>query len=271
MALSAARNTPLQGNEPVITFWDVPVAAGAVIYQGGIVCLNAAGFGVPGSTSKSLIALGVAGASANNAAGASGDLVVRVFPGTASLANSASADAVLSTTPLGTPLYIADDQTIALTDGSGTRSYAGCFAGLDASATSTGGNLYETASVASPGVWVTLGYFLGTSGRGVSDAIPDPGTGVAIPVTRSGSIAIVTAAAETNTLAAPTFVGQQLNLCMSVRAVGDRVITSSAAINQAGNTIMTFGAAADMIVLRAMIVAGALVWRVISNDGVALS
>jgi hypothetical protein len=34
---------------------------------------------------------------------------------------------------------------------------------------------------------------------------------------------------------------------------------------------MTFGAAGDMIVLRAMKVGGALRWRVVANDGVALS
>jgi len=101
--------------------------------------------------------------------------------------------------------------------------------------------------------------------------LADPGTGVAIPVTRSATINIVTAAAETNTLANPTFVGQVLVLNMDTRAVGDRVVTAAAAINQAGNTIMTFGAARDCITLRGVKVAGALRWAVQGNDGVALS
>lgn len=109
------------------------------------------------------------------------------------------------------------------------------------------------------------------AGEGLMVPIADPGTGVAIPVTRSGTVAITTAAAETNTLAIPTFVGQRLALICDTYAVGDRVITASQAINQAGNTIMTFGAAGDMIVLQAMTVGGALRWRVVSNDGVALS
>ncbi len=101
--------------------------------------------------------------------------------------------------------------------------------------------------------------------------LADPGTGVAIPVTRSASVAITTAAAETNTLAIPTFVGQRLNLHCTVYAVGDRVVTAAAAINQTGNTIMTFGAAGDAIALEAITVAGALRWQVVANDGVALS
>lgn len=102
-------------------------------------------------------------------------------------------------------------------------------------------------------------------------SLADPGTAVAIPVTRSASISIVTAAAETNTLAIPSFKGQKLVLTMDTRAVGDRVITSAQRINQTGNTIMTFGAAGDSIVLEAVTIGGALRWQVTGNDGVALS
>lgn len=110
-----------------------------------------------------------------------------------------------------------------------------------------------------------------TAAGAATDVIADPGTGAAIPVTQNGVCMITTAAAETNTLAIPTFVGQELCLIMDTRVGGDRVVTSAQAINQAGNTIMTFGAAGDMIVLRAMKVGGALRWRVVANDGVALS
>lgn len=110
-----------------------------------------------------------------------------------------------------------------------------------------------------------------TAQGAATDTIADPGTGAAIPVTQNGVCMITTAAAETNTLAIPTFVGQELCLIMDTRVGGDRVVTSAQAINQAGNTIMTFGAAADMIVLRGMKVGGALRWRVVANDGVALS
>lgn len=101
--------------------------------------------------------------------------------------------------------------------------------------------------------------------------VGDPGTGVAIPVVHSGNIAIVTAGAETNTLAIPSFKGQKLVLYMDTRVGGDRVVTASQAINQAGNTIMTFGAIRDTIVLEGVSVGGALRWQVTANDGVALS
>jgi len=105
----------------------------------------------------------------------------------------------------------------------------------------------------------------------VLQAIADPGDGVAIPVTQSGMIPITTAAAETNTLAIPTFVGAKLILICDVHAVGDRVVTAAVKVNQAGNTIMRFGAAGDMIVLEAVQEAGTLRWQVTHNDGVALS
>lgn len=100
--------------------------------------------------------------------------------------------------------------------------------------------------------------------------VADPGTGAAIPVTTSATINITTAGAETNTLAIPTFLGQVLLLNVAT-FVGNRVITSAQAVNQAGNTIMTFGAARDAIELRAVLVGTALRWVVTSNDGVALT
>lgn len=102
-------------------------------------------------------------------------------------------------------------------------------------------------------------------------AIADPGTGVAIPVTASGTVAITTAAAETNTLADPTYAGQFLSLFVDTYAVGNRVVTAASRINQAANTIMTFGSVGDFIKLEAITIAGALKWQVVSNDGVALS
>jgi hypothetical protein len=100
--------------------------------------------------------------------------------------------------------------------------------------------------------------------------VADPGNAKAVDVTQAGVCLLTSAGAETRTLARPTFIGQRLALIDNVH-VGNIVITSSAAINQTGNTVMTFGAAADMIELVGMKVAGLLVWRVCANDGVALS
>jgi len=96
-------------------------------------------------------------------------------------------------------------------------------------------------------------------------------TGTAIPVTHSGSFPVTTAAAETNTLADPTFLGQTITIFVDTYAVGDRVITAASRINQAANTIITLGAVGDFIKLEAITIAGALKWQVIANDGAALS
>jgi hypothetical protein len=98
----------------------------------------------------------------------------------------------------------------------------------------------------------------------------DPGNAGAIPVTSSGQCALTSAGAETRTLAIPTFAGQRLLLHCDVY-VGNIVVTSAQAINQTGNTIMTFGAARDNCELVGITVGGALRWQVAYNDGVALS
>lgn len=103
-----------------------------------------------------------------------------------------------------------------------------------------------------------------------ANTITDPGNAGAIPVTVNGVCAMTSAGAETRTLAIPTFMGQELSLICDTY-VGNIVVTSAQAINQAGNTIMTFGVVNDNITLKAMTIGGALRWRVIANDGVALS
>jgi len=103
-----------------------------------------------------------------------------------------------------------------------------------------------------------------------NDTITDPGNAGAIPVTESGTCAMTSGGAETRTIAAPAFMGQQISLIDDVH-VGNIVVTVATTVNQTGNNTLTFGAAADACTLTAMQVAGALVWRVSFNDGVALS
>jgi len=103
-----------------------------------------------------------------------------------------------------------------------------------------------------------------------ANPITDPGDAGAIPVAESGTVAITTAGAETRSLAIPTFAGQRLTISEDVY-VGDAVITAAAAINQAGNTIITLNGAGDTVELVGVQVGGVLVWRVVFNDGAALS
>ena len=105
----------------------------------------------------------------------------------------------------------------------------------------------------------------------LTQAIADPGDAGAIPVTGEGHVPLVTAGAETRTLADPTIVGQQLLLFFLTDA-GNCVITAASAINQTGNTIMTFSDIGECIQLVAINDAPAsFEWRVVHNDGVVLS
>lgn len=110
--------------------------------------------------------------------------------------------------------------------------------------------------------------------EGITDqtVIADPGTGAAIPVTKSASINIVTGGSgETNTLANPAFLGQIMEINLQTDGGGDRVITAAAAINRTGNTVMTFADVNDYVLLKGIYRGASLRWAVIANDGVALS
>ena len=101
-------------------------------------------------------------------------------------------------------------------------------------------------------------------------AIADPGDGNAVPVTKSVSVAITTGGAETRTIAIPGLAGITIAISLDVDG-GDCVITVAAAINQTGNNTITMNDAGDTIVLIAVQVASALVWRMVVNDGCTLS
>lgn len=100
----------------------------------------------------------------------------------------------------------------------------------------------------------------------------DPGTGVAIPVTRSAAITMTTGASgETNTLANPTFIGQQMVLTLGTDGGGNREITVANDINGT-NSIMTFADKDAHIWLYAVTIPGSgFRWRILSNNGVVLS
>ncbi len=100
--------------------------------------------------------------------------------------------------------------------------------------------------------------------------IPDPGNAGAIEVKNSGFVNLVSAGAETRTLAAPSFQGQELQLDFKTDG-GDCVLTVATTVNQTGNNTLTFADAGDQIILRAGRSGANLRWRVVCNDGVALS
>ncbi|MAY77788.1 MAG: hypothetical protein CL802_09395 [Citromicrobium sp.] len=127
MALSADRNTPrVEG--PIRRR---PVAADTIIYTGALVAQNTSGNAVPGLTATGLTALGRAEARADNTGGAAGDVTVNVRRGIFRFNNSAGGDAIAGD-DIGKTAYIVDDETVALTDGSSSRSAAGKIYDVDA-------------------------------------------------------------------------------------------------------------------------------------------
>jgi hypothetical protein len=135
MALSRDRMTVERQST---TFRELPVAANATIYAGGLVVLSA-GLAEPGLVGLGLVAIGCAEEQVDNTGGANGAQRVRVKAGTFRFDSASGADTVTAA-DIGNQAYILDDHTVARTDGAGTRSPAGRIWDVDAQ-----------------GVWVTIG------------------------------------------------------------------------------------------------------------------
>jgi hypothetical protein len=107
----------------------------------------------------------------------------------------------------------------------------------------------------------------------IDNALGVAAASAALAPTYSGEYTMAIAnAAETNTCTAPAFAGQVLAFGVTSRAgTGTRAITFASAINATGNTVATFNATTDILILQAVTVAGTPAWRVMNSDGVALS
>ena len=125
-ALTKDRNTKSRAG---VDFND-PAAAAKVFYVGAIVCLDAAGNATPGATATTLKARGVVQENVDNSAGAAGDVSVPSRRGVFLLANSAAGD-LIARADIGASCYIVDDQTVAKTNGTSTRSVAGIIRDVD--------------------------------------------------------------------------------------------------------------------------------------------
>ena len=132
------------------------------------------------------------------------------------------------------------------------------------------GRVVQAAADADSTVRVVLNGLVSTSVSPITNGIADPGNAGAIPVTASGYVDIVTAAAETRTIAAPTFKGQQLLLSMKTDG-GDCTITVATTVNQTGNNTIKLDDAGDAVLLVAKTNGANIRWSVAMNDGAALS
>jgi hypothetical protein len=107
------------------------VAANVLCFDGALAVVDAAGHVKPGVTGTGLRGIGKFRVTADNSAGAAGDVSVEVEVGIYQYANSAGADAVTAA-DIGKPCFVVDDQTVARTSNGGARSIAGRIADVDA-------------------------------------------------------------------------------------------------------------------------------------------
>lgn len=126
-ALTEGRNTVARSGDRR----NFDLAATVVIFPGALAALDASGNLVPGSTATTLTAVGRAESLVDNSSGAAGDLNCEVATGIFRFANSAAAD-LIAKPDIGANCYIVDDQTVAKTDGTSTRSIAGKIYDVDA-------------------------------------------------------------------------------------------------------------------------------------------
>lgn len=115
------------------------MAASVVARAGGIAVLDSSGNVKPGVAATGLICAGMFVAEVDNSAGAAAAARAEVESGVFRFGNSASGDAITKA-EIGDTCYIVDDQTVAKTDGSASRSAAG-----------------KVVDVDSVGVWVRMG------------------------------------------------------------------------------------------------------------------
>lgn len=133
-ALAKDRNTPRRSGGVA----NYPQAA-VKVYAGSIGVINSSGYLTKGSTATGLKCVGRIASQVDNSAGSAGDLYNDVEDGIFQFANSSSTDAI-TLAEVGQVCYIVDDQTVAKTSGSATRSPAGIIHDVD-----------------SNGVWVRIG------------------------------------------------------------------------------------------------------------------
>lgn len=117
-ALTSARNTPARDGDAL----DLPVKANTIIYQGSLVVLDA-GTAAPGRTATGLKGVGRAMTTVDNRGGQAGDKRVTVELGVFRFDNQA--DDLLALADIGADVFAVDDQTVAKTSATNTRSAVG--------------------------------------------------------------------------------------------------------------------------------------------------
>lgn len=123
-ALAANKSSIVEKDSAFGMLHEYAATDSTTYYQGGIVCISGStGKVVKGSTATGLICIGVCQESVTT--GTSTTETIKAKSGIfGPFVNSASADAIADD-DIGKTCYIVDDATVALTDGSASRSAAG--------------------------------------------------------------------------------------------------------------------------------------------------
>jgi hypothetical protein len=125
VALTADRNTPeLEPGER-----EGLLGASQSIFAGSILMRNALGHLIKGATATG--SFGVGRAEKRGSSTTAGVTSQRYRPGIFRFANSTAGD-LITVADIGAVCYIVDDQTVAKTNGTNTRSPAGVVDGVDA-------------------------------------------------------------------------------------------------------------------------------------------
>ncbi len=125
-ALTSGRNTRRRDGDSRVD----GLAASIKVFGGSLVMRNAAGYLTKGATATACTGVGRAESTVDNSAGIAGALTLEYRLGIFLFANSAAGD-LITIADVGKVCYIVDDQTVAKTDGTATRSRAGIIDGIE--------------------------------------------------------------------------------------------------------------------------------------------
>ncbi len=101
----------------------LPAAAGKKFFAGALAARDASGNATPGATATNLRGVGRVEAYVDNSNGVAGSEGVDIRKGIFKYANSA--DDTITAADIDNDCYMVDDQTVAKTSGTNTRSVAG--------------------------------------------------------------------------------------------------------------------------------------------------
>lgn len=151
MALTTARSTPRRAGSRMNDSIPCKANAGSVFFLGALVAFDATGYLVPATTATTLTGAGRFGnqpnrvpATSYTAASPDGTDEFLVDQGVFKYNNSGADPVTIAS--MNKVCYMVDDETVAATDGTGTRSVAGLVRGIDDETSPTGA-----------GVWVEVG------------------------------------------------------------------------------------------------------------------